>query len=114
MKIQNKRKEENLHYPTLKDRKPSLKTKLLAFRPNPALFIGKRWFQKTRRGHASKIDAWPHQIAVETLLLPRFRGNTWNLGPWFWCGDVRRFGDLLDILRIGYFHSDLHQTPARV
>ena len=46
MKIQNKRirKEEPLHYTTLKDRKPSLILNLLGFQASAAIFIGKRDF----------------------------------------------------------------------
>ena len=96
-----------LHYN--KRQKPSLFFNLLAFRPNPAVFIGKRRFQKTRRGYALKIDAWAHHRATETR-----RGNTRDLGPLFWCGGSWRFGDIPDMLRFGYFHPKIRLTCTRV
>ena len=107
------KEEEHLHYPTLKDRKPNLNPNLLAFWASAGLYIGKWGFQKTRHGHASQIDAWPHHIAPETGLLPRFRGNTRDLGPWFLASDFRCFQDLLGILSSGYICPDLCLTCQR-
>ena len=45
------------------------------FWPNTGVYIGLGTLWKKRRGHASKIDAWLHSIAVETRQLSRFRGN---------------------------------------
>ena len=69
----------------LEERKPSLISNLLAFRVTAGLFIGKWRIWKTRRGHASKIDAWAHHFAAETRLLSRFRGHM--VGP---CVNFRR------------------------
>jgi len=44
MKIQKKRKEEYLHYPTLKGRKPNIFLNLLAFQVSAGPFIGTRSF----------------------------------------------------------------------
>ena len=66
IQIQKKRKEEHLHYPTLKHRNPSLKSKTASFWTSTGVFIGIREFQKRRRSHASKINAWAHQLAVES------------------------------------------------
>ena len=67
-----------------------------------------------RRSHASKIDAWAHQIAAETRHLPRFHGKTRDLGPWFWCGDARRFGDLLGLFGFEYIRPNLRLTYVKV
>ena len=95
-KYKRKKEEEHLHYTTLEDRKLSLNPNLLSFWPNPAIFIGKRRFQKMRRGHTSKIDVWPHHLVVKTRLLLSFHGNTRDLGPWFW---------LFIFSLIDYFHE---------
>ena len=113
MKIQ-KKKEEHLHYTTLKERKPSLIQNLLPFQVSAGVYIGERRIWKARRSHASKINAWAHHLVAKTRLLPHFHGNTRDLGPWFWYVGLWRSGYLLDLLRISYFHLDLRQTPARV
>ena len=81
-KCKYKRKEEeHLHYPTLKHRKPSLKVKTASFLVSAGLFISERSIWKTRRGHASKIDAWLHPTVAKTRQLPRIRSNTRDISP---------------------------------
>ena len=44
-----------------------------SFWPSTGVYIGIGWFQKTRRGHASKINAWLHSIAA---FLRQYQGIT--------------------------------------
>ena len=67
------------------------------------VFIGLGTLWKTRWGHASKIDAWLHSIAVETRQLPRICGNTRDIGPWFLAGGPRHFENVPDISQFWYF-----------
>ena len=52
-------------YTNLKLKTPPKIKKLLALWPTKGLFIGIGGFWKTRRGHASKIDAWPHHRTAD-------------------------------------------------
>jgi len=77
-------------YTTLKHRNSGLKSKTAPFRSSTGVFIDIGGFWKTRRGHASKIDAWPRHIAadsrqyqgVSSLVL--VRGRATLRGP-SWC-----------------------------
>ena len=72
---ERRRKEEHLHYTTLKERNPSNCSPCPRLRSIHAVFIGIGRMWKARRGYALKIDAWP------TKLPQQLGGTAVKLGP---------------------------------
>ena len=78
---ENTKKEKENPNLQLEDRKPNLNSNLLLFWASVGVYIGERSIWKARWGHASKIDAWPHQIAAETCVSTVIPGTQ---VPSFW------------------------------